>query len=68
MTVSLTDKEISALISTCSEWSSIMGEGEETFELVEERMNDGLGSALRKLTVNRKSNELYSKYKTERRK
>jgi hypothetical protein len=66
MTVYLTDSEIKAILSTCSEWSSIMGDGEDTFELVEERMNDGLGSALRKISKGTNSEKLYNKYKTKR--
>lgn len=34
----LSDKEIQSLIDTCSEWASIMRDGEYTIDCVEERM------------------------------
>lgn len=43
------NKEIQALRDAASEWCSIMGEGEETFECVGEALENGLGSALYKL-------------------
>ena len=45
----LTNNEILALTATCSEWESMMGEGEETAHLVDERLDEGLGSAMEKL-------------------
>lgn len=56
-----TDKEINALRSTCGEWSEMMESGEETFELVKERLNEGLGSAMKKLYKGCET-ELYSEY------
>lgn len=61
-----TQKELSALIDSCEEWNQIMREGEETCETVEERMNNGLGSALRKLYRGRNGEKVYSGYKTVR--
>ena len=62
----LTNKEVESVLDTCSEWCNIMGEGEETAALVEERLTEGLGSALRKLYAGRNGSGIYSKYKTAR--
>lgn len=60
----LTDKEINALVDTCSEWSCMMSDGEETIGCVEDRMKDGLGSALYKLCKGTFAYaEVYKKYK-----
>lgn len=58
----LTAKEIKALNDVASEWSQIMGSGEETAELVDEKMKDGLGSALYKLNKGSNAEDLYTKY------
>lgn len=58
----LTDKEILALVHTCGEWSEIMSEGEDTFECVEDRLKDGLGSALKKLYKGRNGYNTYKDY------
>lgn len=62
----LTDKEIRALTDTCSEWSQIMGDGDEP-ELVDERLNEGLGSALRKLYKGTNAERVYTNYQSNRR-
>lgn len=58
----LTTKEIEALNDVASEWSQIMGSGEETAELVDEKMKNGLGSALYKLNKGGYAERIYSKY------
>lgn len=58
----LSDKEIQSLIDTCSEWASIMGDGEYTIDCVKERMYNGLGSALYKLNKDRVTEHIYKKY------
>ena len=59
-----TEKEQKALISSASEWCSMMSEGdEESFDCVEERLNNGLGSALRKLYKGRNGENIYKDYK-----
>lgn len=58
----LTNKEIEALNDVASEWGQIMGSGEETAELVDEKMQDGLGSALYKLNKGGYAERIYSKY------
>lgn len=58
----LTTKEIEALNDVASEWSQIMGSGEETAELVDEKMKNGLGSALHKLNKGGYAERIYSKY------
>ena len=45
----LTNNEILALTATCSEWESMMNDGEETAHLVNERLNEGLRNAMKKL-------------------
>lgn len=61
--VYLTDKEILALTATCSEWGSMMSDGDqESCDAAEERLNNGLGSALKKLYKGRKGYEIYKKY------
>lgn len=49
-TIYFSDKEMDALRDTSSEWCSMMGDGDEAAaQCVDERLNDGLGSALKKL-------------------
>lgn len=48
-TIYLTKDEILALTATCSEWESMMNDGEETAHLVNERLNEGLRNAMKKL-------------------
>lgn len=58
----LTNNEILALTATCSEWESMMSEGEETAHLVDERLDEGLGSALKKLYKGREGQKIYNTY------
>lgn len=44
-----TDKELKQLIDYTTEATEILGEASETYEQVDKDMEDGLGSALRKL-------------------
>lgn len=60
--VYLTDKEIKALVDTASEWEQIMNDGEDTAGCVEERLKDGLGSALYKLYSSERAKRTYSRY------
>lgn len=63
--VYLTEKEIKALIDASTEWCEIMGSGDkESCDSVEERLNNGLGSALRKLYKGRKGERIYKDYKS----
>lgn len=62
----LTEKERMAVIESCTEWCEIMETGEETYELTKEKMDNGLGSALRKLYRGRNGESTYMKYKTVR--
>ena len=60
----LTEKEQKALIDAASEWCQIMCDGdEESCNSVEERLNNGLGSALRKLYKGRNGERIYKDYK-----
>ena len=58
----LTNNEILALTATCSEWESMMSEGEETAHLVDERLYEGLGSAMKKLYSGREGQKAYENY------
>lgn len=58
----LTNNEILALTATCSEWESMMSEGEETAHLVDERLDEGLGSAIKKLYSGREGQKVYENY------
>ena len=63
--VYLTEKEIKALIDASTEWCEIMSSGDkESGDCVEERLNNGLGSALRKLYKGRNGEKAYKDYKT----
>lgn len=61
-TIYLTNDEILALTATYSEWESMMSEGEETAHLVDERLDEGLGSAMKKLYRGREGQKAYEKY------
>ena len=58
----LTNNEILALTATCSEWESMMSEGEETAHRGDERLDEGLGSAMKKLYRGREAQKAYEKY------
>lgn len=62
----LTKSELFAIIASCEEWYDMMSEGEETHGLAKERMDNGLGSALRKLYVGQSGANFYEGYKTVR--
>lgn len=67
MQVYLTDKEITALIESAAEWYSMMGDGDkDSCEQAEERMDNGLGSALYKLCKGRKGQRIYGEYARKR--
>ena len=60
----LTEKEQKALRDSASEWCDIMSSGNaESCACVEERLNDGLGSALRKLYKGLNGERIYKEYK-----
>lgn len=56
-------KEVSALIASATEWCSMMGAGDEfSCELADERINNGLGSALYKLYKGRNGQKKYENF------
>ena len=62
-TIYLSEKEIAALRNTAGEWREIMGTGDkESNKCVEERMRNGLGSALRKLYKGCRMEQVYEEY------
>jgi hypothetical protein len=59
----LTDNEQAALRNSASEWCEIMGDGDaESANCVEERLNNGLGSALKKLYKGLNGERVYKDY------
>lgn len=64
----LTNKEIQALRSSAAEWCDMIGEGEDEtcLDALNERLENGLGSALRKLYKGCNGESVYRKYKTKR--
>lgn len=67
MQVYLTDKEVTALIDSVTEWYSMMGNNSEDLcEEAEKRMDNGLGSALYKLYKGRKGQRIYEEYARKR--
>lgn len=67
MQVYLTDKEIIALIESATEWYSMMGDGDaDSCKQAEERMDNGLGSALYKLYKGRNGQKFYEEYARKR--
>ena len=57
----LTDKEISALRDTSSEWCDMMSSGDDVTP-VDERLKNGLGSALKKLHKGTNGEKIYKEY------
>ena len=59
----LTEKEQMALRESASEWCEIMSNGDaEACDCVEERLNNGLGSALKKLYKGLSGARIYEDY------
>ncbi len=61
-----TEQEIQMIIKYVNEAADILGEAEDTCAKVDEDLENGLGSALRKLYKGKNGEEHYSKYKTKR--
>lgn len=61
-----TDQEIHMIISYIEDATNILGEGIETAMQVDKDMENGLGSALRKLYKGKIGEDQYKKYKTKR--
>lgn len=58
-----TTEEIQALYDTASEWMDIMGSGDElSVQAVNERVEEGLGSALEKITRGKNGHRVWEKY------
>lgn len=62
----LTDLEIEKLIDYTGEAVNILGEADTTAEQTEIDMENGLGSAMRKLYKGRNGERIYAKYKTKK--
>ena len=61
-----TGLEIERLIDYVSDSVELLGEAEDTWEQTAEDMENGLGSAIRKLYKGRRDEKIYAKYKTKR--
>lgn len=57
-----TAKEMAALRAAASEWCEIMADGEETVDGVQEKLDNGLGSALKKLYKGLNGERAYKDY------
>ena len=64
MTVSLTDVEVERLLDACHQYIEIMEQGEDTHDYTLYELENGLGSAMRKISKGRNGEHVYSKYKT----
>ena len=63
----LTSKEIKAVTDACTEWCEMMSDGDkEACDCAQERLDNGLGSALRKLYKGCNGERIYKNYKTVR--
>lgn len=56
-----TDKEIKAIRASCGEWLEIMADGDDP-KPVDERLNNGLGSAMKKLYKGLNGERIYKDY------
>lgn len=61
-----TDRELKQIRSYVDEAVGILGEASETCEQVDKDMENGLGSALRKLYQGCNGESIYAEYKTKR--
>ena len=61
-----TDQEIEKLIDYTTNSVEVLGEAECTHEQTDEDMENGLGSAIRKLYKGRNCERIYAKYKKKR--
>ena len=61
-----TDQELKMVRKYIVESVSILGESEDCNQFVNEDMENGLGSALRKLNKGLDGEKVYAKYKTQR--
>lgn len=61
-----TDRELQQIRNYVLEAVEILGEASETYKQVDEDMEDGLGSALRKLYKGCDGESKYAKHKTKR--
>lgn len=61
-----TDRELQQIRNYVLEAVEILGEASETYKQVDEDMENGLGSALRKLYKGCIEESKYAKYKTKR--
>lgn len=61
-----TDRELDQIRNYVSEAVDILGEAAGTYNQVDEDMENGLGSALRKLYKGRNGESKYAMYKTKR--
>ena len=66
MKISLTNIEVRRILDACTDYIEIMSQREDTCEYTEYELEEGLGSALRKLYKGRIGENVYAKYKTVR--
>lgn len=56
-----TDKELNAIRASCGEWIEMMSDG-DSLEPVDERLDNGLGSAMKKLYKGLNGERIYKDY------
>lgn len=61
-----TDQEINQVLTYLDEAIDILSEGEDTGKQIDKDIENGLGSALRKLYKGRNGEKFYEKYRTKR--
>ena len=66
MKISFTSQEISMLISALNEYCEIMGEAEDTQDYTEYMLENGLGSAMKKIYKGKVGEAAYNRYANHR--
>ena len=64
MVVSLTDIEVQRVLDACHAYIELMSNGEDTHDYTIYEIENGLGSALRKISKGRNGEQVYGKHKT----
>ena len=62
----LNNQETKMVLSALQEYIDLMGDGEETVEYTNYMLENGLGSAIRKLSKGRNGEKVFAKYPSHR--
>lgn len=66
MRYNLTFREVEMLLAVCGEYIEMMGQAEDTADYTEYMVENGLGSAIRKLGKDRNIGNIYKHYTKHR--